>query len=147
RLRRGRCYRFHPAGLWGPDRSRRRPPLSTLSRRLTDLDERQLEAVGPVAARHRHQVAIHARDQWRQLDASMARQIRAQIVRPAAPFVDRATAVSAPVVQTAGGDLDQTFVKAAVRTVAVGHPGLLPGLVCLPVEAAVEQLDAALKAH
>src|SRR5260370_12612011 len=44
-----------------------------------------------------------------------------------------------------GRDLDQPLVKAGVRALAVGHPALLPCFVCIPVPAAVKEVDAVLK--
>src|SRR3982074_3162278 len=41
--------------------------------------------------------------------------------------------------------LDEPFVKAGVRTLAVGHPNFLPCFVRVPVPAAVKEVDAVLK--
>src|SRR5450631_952080 len=76
----------------------------------------------------------------------MGRQIRPEIVGAARPFVDGASPVATRVVKAAGGDLDQSFVEARVRTLTIWHPIALPGLVRFPVAAAVEQLDALFEA-
>src|SRR5206468_2569911 len=68
-------------------------------------------------------------------------QVRPQVGRAAPPFVDRAAPVPPRVVQASGRDLDQALVEARVRTPSIRCPFPLPGLVRVPVAAAVKKLD------
>ena len=77
-----------------------------------------------------------------QAHAAVSRQVRAQVLSAAAPFVHRAAPVVPCVVQAPGRNLDQALVERGVRASSVGRPLLLPDLVGLPVKAAVEEFDA-----
>jgi hypothetical protein len=69
-------------------------------------------------------------------------KIRTQVAGAARPLVDGAPTVAALVVEAAGRDLDEPFVKPRLQTLAVGRPLQLPRFMRLPEVTAVKELDA-----
>src|SRR5713101_9595663 len=121
---------------WAP-KIRRRLPAMTLG---TSGDYRH-DQLGPYAPAHGRKVAVDRAHERREIQPSMVGQIRPQVIAPATPFVHRSAPVPPRIVQAPGRDLDQALVEARLRTLAVGHPLVLPDLMRIPVAAGVKELD------